>query len=162
MMYDTSDVQVLEEIIEKYSNMVYRLALSRVKNKENAEDVYQEVFFRLSRNKPIFKDEDHKKAWLIRVTINCSKTLISSSWFKNTAPLEQEIKFETKERHDVYYAVMELPVKYRTIVHLFYYEGLKINEISRALHINESTVKTRLSRARQKLKELMEGGFEDE
>lgn len=161
-MYDTSDKQVVREIIEEYSNMVYRLALSRVKSKENAEDIYQEVFFRLSRSKPLFTDKEHTKAWLIRVTINCSKSFLSSSWFKHTTPLEQEIKFETKEKHDVYYAVMELPQKYRTIIHLFYYEGLKITEIGKVLKLNESTVKTRLSRARNKLKELMKGGFEDE
>ena len=75
--------------------------------------------------------------------------------------MKEEIVFETKERHDIYYAVQELPIKYRTIIYLFYYEGYKINEISKILKINENTIKARLSRAREKLKEKIEGGIEE-
>ena len=69
--------------------------------------------------------------------------------------------FETKERNDIYYAVQELPLKYRTIIHLYYYEGYKINEISKILNINDNTIKSRLARAREKLKEKVEGGIEE-
>lgn len=142
----------INEIIYKYSDMVYRLAISRTRNKADAEDVFQEVFFRLAKKMPEFESEEHTKAWLIRVTINCSNNIFNSSWFKNTVNLEDEIKFEEKEEHDIYYAVMNLPLKYRTIIYLFYYEEYKVKEISKLLKINESTVKTRLSRAREKLK----------
>ena len=152
----------LESMIEKYSDMVYRLALTRTKSKENSEDVYQEVFLRLYRKLPKFESEEHEKAWLIRVTINCSKNLLNSSFFKNTTNLEEEISFENKERHDIYYAVQSLSLKYRTIIYLYYYEGYRINEISKILKINENTVKTRLSRAREDLKQKIEGGIEDE
>jgi RNA polymerase sigma-70 factor (ECF subfamily) len=151
----------LEMMIEKYSNMVYRLALTRTNTKENSEDVYQEVFLRLSRKMPQFENEEHEKAWLIRVTINCSKSLLNSSFLKNTTEINEDIVFETKERHDIYYAVQELPIKYRTIIYLFYYEGYKINEISKILKINENTIKARLSRARNKLKQIIEGGIEE-
>ena len=151
----------LEMMIEKYSNMVYRLALTRTNTKENSEDVYQEVFLRLARKMPEFKNEEHEKAWLIRVTINCSKNLLNSSFLKNTTEMKEELVFETKERHDIYYAVQDLPVKYRTIIYLFYYEDYKINEISKRLKINENTIKSRLSRAREKLKEKIEGGIEE-
>ena len=151
----------LEMMIEKYSDMVYRLALTRTKSKENSEDVYQEVFLRLSREMPDFKTEEHEKAWLIKVTINCSKNLLNSTFLKHTAEMKEDIAFETKERHDIYYAVQELPLKYRTIIHLYYYEGYKINEISKILKINENTVKSRLARAREKLKEKVEGGIEE-
>ena len=147
-------------MIEKYSNMVYRLALTRTNTKENSEDVYQEVFLRLARKMPEFENEEHEKAWLIRVTINCSKNLLNSSFLKNTTEMKEDIVFETKERHDIYYAVQELPVKYRTIIYLFYYEDYKISEISKILKINENTIKSRLSRAREKLKEKVEGGIE--
>lgn len=150
----------LEMMIEKYSNMVYRLALTRTNTKENSEDVYQEVFLRLARKMPEFENEEHEKAWLIRVTINCSKNLLNSSFLKNTTEMKEDIVFETKERHDIYYAVQELPVKYRTIIYLFYYEDYKISEISKILKINENTIKSRLSRAREKLKEKVEGGIE--
>ncbi len=150
----------LEMMIEKYSNMVYRLALTRTNTRENSEDVYQEVFLRLARKMPEFENEEHEKAWLIRVTINCSKNLLNSSFLKNTTEMKEDIIFETKERHDIYYAVQELPVKYRTIIYLFYYEDYKISEISKILKINENTIKSRLSRAREKLKEKVEGGIE--
>ena len=150
----------LEMMIEKYSEMVYRLALTRTKSKENSEDVFQDVFFRLSRKMPNFESEEHEKAWLIKVTINCSKNLLSSAFLRHTTEMKEEFIFETKERHDIYYAVQELTLKYRTIIHLYYYEGYKINEISKILNINENTIKSRLTRAREKLKEKIEGGIE--
>ena len=156
----TNKNKYLENMIEEYSDMVYRLALTRTKSKENSEDVYQEVFLRLSRKLPNFESEEHERAWLIKVTINCSKNLLNSKFLKYNAELKEEITFETKERHDIYYAVQELPLKYRTIIHLYYYEQYKINEISRILNINENTIKSRLARAREKLKQKIEGGIE--
>lgn len=150
----------LENMVEKYSDMVYRLALTRTKSKENSEDVYQEVFFRLARKLPKFESEEHEKAWIIKVTINCSKNLLNSKFLKYNSELKEEIIFETKERHDIYYAVQELPLKYRTIIHLYYYEQYKINEISKILNISENTIKSRLARAREKLKQKIEGGIE--
>ena len=161
MEYTNTD-KYLEKMIEKYSNMIYRLALVRTKTKENSEDVYQEVFLRLAKKMPNFESEEHEKAWLIRVTINCSKNLLNSKFLKNTTELKEEIVFETKERHDIYYAVQELPLKYRTVVYLHYYENYKINEIGKILGIKENTVKSHLARAREKLKNAMEGGIEDE
>lgn len=158
----TNTNKYLEKMIEKYSNMIYRLALVRTKTKENSEDVFQEVFLRLARKMPSFESEEHEKAWLIRVTINCSKNLLNSKFLKNTAELKEEIAFETKERHDIYYAVQELPLKYRTVIHLHYYENYKISEISKILGMKENTVKSHLARAREKLKNMLEGGIENE
>lgn len=160
MEYNSKEVYI-EKMIEKYSDMVYRLALTRTKSKESSEDIYQEVFFRLYRRLPEFKSEEHEKAWMIRVTINCSKNLLKSHFFKYDTKMPEEIIFETKERHDIYYAVQELPLKYRTIIHLYYYENYKINEISKILNINENTVKTRLTRARERLKVKMGGNMEE-
>lgn len=157
----TDKNKYLEKMIEKYSDMVYRLALTRTKSKENSEDVYQDVFLRLSKKLPDFESEQHEKAWLIRVTINCSKNLLSSKFLKYKEELKEDITFETKERHDIYYAVQELPLKYRTIIHLYYYENYKINEISKILNIKENTIKSNLSRAREKLKQKVEGGIEE-
>lgn len=157
----TDKNKYLEKMIEKYSDMIYRLALTRTKSKENSEDVYQEVFLRLSKKLPDFESEEHEKAWLIRVTINCSKNLLSSKFLKYKEELKDDITFETKERHDIYYAVQELPLKYRTIIHLYYYENYKINEISKILNIKENTIKSNLSRAREKLKQKVEGGIEE-
>lgn len=154
--------QILEDTIEKYSNMVYRLAVARTGKTEEAQDVYQEVFLRLAKKMPDFESEEHKKAWLIRVAINCSKTLLNSSFVRHRAELDENLSFETPERHDLYYAVLKLPIKYRTVVHLYYYENYSIKEISKILKTNENTVKTRLSRARKQLEEAVKGGIEDE
>ena len=154
--------QYLENTIEKYSNMVYRLAMARTGNTESSQDVYQEVFLRLAKKMPEFESEEHRKAWLIKVTINCSKTLLNSNFLKHIAELDDNLSFETPERHDIYYAVLNLPIKYRTVVHLYYYENYSIKEISKILKVNENTIKTRLSRARKQLKNNIKGGIEDE
>ena len=156
-----SKEEYMEFLIEKYSNMMYRLALARTKNKEDAEDVFQEVFLKINKKMPDFESEAHEKAWIIRVTINLSKNIFSSSWMKNTFPLEDEIKFEDEKEQEIYFDVLALPIKYRTVIHLFYYEGFTIKQIASILKTNENTVKTRLLRAREKLKSRLEGGFND-
>lgn len=150
-----------KDITEKYFNMVYKLALSQTKDKANTDDVVQEVFLRLIKGNTKFESEEHIKAWLIRVTLNCSKNVFSNSWFKKTVPLSEEIVFESKEKSDVYYAVADLPRKYRTVIHLFYYEGFSVAEIAKILKSKESTVKSQLHRGREMLKEKLKGGFED-
>lgn len=152
----------IDYVLTKYSNMVYRLALSRTRNIADAEDILQEVFLRLIHKKPEFESEEHRKAWLIRVTVNCSSKLLTSAWFRRTVPLEEELKFETKEKNDVYYAVMELPLKYRTVIHLYHYEDMSISQISEVLNIKESTIKSQLLRARQLLKTKLKGEFDNE
>ena len=150
-------------VVDKYSNMVYRLALSRTANIQNAEDIYQEVFYRLSKKMPEFESVEHEKAWLIKVTINCANNFWKSNKYcDDIEELKEKLKFETPEKSMVYYAVMELPTKYRIIIHLYYYENYKINEICEILHIKEGTIKSCLSRAREKLKEKLQGGDFDE
>ena len=158
----TDKNKYIEYLVEEYSDMIYRLALSRTKDKDTSKDVYQEVFLRLSKKTPEFENEDHEKAWIIRVTINCSNNIFENNFFKNTVPIKEELVFETEPRNEIYYAVLDLPIKYRTVIHLFYYEGYKTNEISKILNVNENTVKSQLSRARERLKSKIEGGFEDE
>lgn len=160
----TNENEYLNYMIEKYADMVYRIALTRTNNKQDSEDVFQEVFLRITKKIPTFESVEHEKAWIIRVTINCTNTLLSSNWKKRTQSLEENIEFETKESHDIFFEVSKLPKKYRTVIYLFYYEGYKINEIGKLLNTNESTIKTWLTRAREKLKKSMggEGVFEDE
>lgn len=149
-----------QRVIEKYFDMVYHLAMSQVKNKSNADDIVQDVFLKYIQSTKSFESEEHIKAWLIRVTINCSHSFFTTSWFKKTVPLEDELVFEMEEKSDVYYAVLELPEKYRTVIHLFYYEDMSIAEISTALRIKETTIKSQLSRGREMLREKLKGGPE--
>lgn len=147
------------DIVDKYSDMVYKLALNQTKHKADAEDVYQEVFIRIVEKNILFESDEHLKAWLIRVTINCSKKIFSSSWYKKRSELKDDIYFDKKEDELLYYEVMELQKKYRTVIHLYYYEDYSVNEISEILNIKPSTVKTHLFRARDLLKNKLEGGL---
>ena len=152
----------IKEIIDNYSDMVYKVALTRCGTVENAEDVFQNVFMKLSEKMPKFKSEEHKKAWLIRVTINFSKNMNTSAWNKRVVTLDENIEFETKEESDVYSVVCELPPNYRTVIYLFYYEGYKVEEIAKLMSTTSGTIKTWLYRARDILKTKLEGGFENE
>lgn len=147
----------LKEIMNEYSDMVYRLALARTKNISDAEDVFQEVFLRYFKHQDKIQNSDHTRFWLIRVTINCSKSLLTSPWFRHTVPLRDELTFSSPEKGDVYYATLGLPLKYRTVIYLFYYEDLSIAEISKITNIKESTIKSQLSRGRNILKECLKG-----
>ena len=149
----------VDEVIEKYADMVYRLAFSRVKNKNDADDIFQEVFLRYIKNEREFETEEHRKAWLIRVTINCSNSFFSSAWIQKFVPIAETEPdpYEGPEELGLHEVLMELPVKYRTVLHLFYYEDLPINEIGRILKRKPATVKTQLMRARQMLKEKLKG-----
>lgn len=141
--------------VEKHFNMVLRLAMARVGDKHRADDVVQEVFYRFLKKDRQFENEEHLKAWLIKVTINCSKNVFLDSFFKNTAELTEDIVFNDPEESSVYYAVLSLPSKYRTVIHLFYYEDMPVKEIAGLLNSKETTVKSQLHRAREMLKEKL-------
>ena len=145
-----------EQIIKIYSDMVYRLAFARTGAKDDADEVYQEVFLRLLKRQPVFESQEHCKAWLLRVTINCSNTLLSSLWKKRTVALEEDLPFQEKESLKLYEELSKLPQKYRDVIHLFYYEELSVADIAKILHRKESTVRTQLTRARTMLKEILE------
>ena len=152
----------IERVIEQYADMVYRIALTRTGTKDNAEDIFQEVFLKYSQKAPNFESYVHEKAWLIRVTINLSKNFNNSAWNKNVVNLDENLRFETPEETGVYEIVCKLPQNYRTVIYLMYYEGYRINEIAEMMKEKEGTIKTWAFRARQILKENLEGGFEDE
>lgn len=150
------------ELIEKYGNMVYRLALARTGNKDSSEDIFQEVFLKVCKKMPEFQSAEHEKAWLIRVTINCSKSWLNSFWNRKVDSIEENIPFETEEEKEVWDKVAALPEKYRIVLHLYYWEGYRIKEISQILKIKENTIKTRLARAKESLRENWEGGMQNE
>lgn len=152
----------LKEIIEKYSDMVYKLALTRTGTIENAEDVFQDVFIKFAEKMPEFENIEHEKAWFIRVTINFSKNLKNNNWNKKIVSLSENMIFSAQEETNIFSSVSELPKNYRTVIYLSYYEGYKVKEIAKILKKNENTIKTWLSRGRELLKEKLKGGFENE
>lgn len=151
-----------EEALYQYSDMVYRLALLQMKNKSDAEDIFQEVFLRLVQHQDKISDEEHLKAWLIRVTLNCCKKQFDSAWRRKMVSMEEqkETGYEAEyEENVVYKEVQNLPEKYRTVIHLFYFEEYSVKEIGKITGQKESAVKTQLSRARGILKEKLKGEF---
>lgn len=155
-----------ERVLERYGKMLYRLAFSRTGNYHDANDVVQDAMLRYIRSEKCFNDEEHRKAWLIKITINCSKSFHSSGWNRHRSGEEMdEEKFGSYDgdlnkvdtKNAVLKAVLELPAKYRTVVHLFYYEDMTIEEICRVLDATEGAVKTQLHRARNMLKSKLEG-----
>ena len=155
-----------EDVYYRYSEMVYRLALARCRNVSDAEDVLQDVFTRYVRANPSFDSAAHQKAWLIKTAINCSNPLLTSAWHRHTTGLD-ELTLGAGEygmqdsAAEVYAAVMRLPIKLRTAIHLFYYEGYKVSEIAELTDSKPSTVKSRLSRAREKLENELKGELFD-
>lgn len=149
-----------DEIAERYIDTVYRLALARTKTPEHAEDVTQDVFLRLLQSGKKFESEEHLKAWLIRVTINRTKDLFLSAWFRNTEELKENIPMRQEEDQGLYHALLLLPQKYRTVIHLHYYEGYNVTEIAEILKTAPGTVKSRLHRGRALLKDILEKGGE--
>lgn len=144
------------ETIKRNSNTVYRLAFSQTRNKNDADDIYQEVFLRYIKHKPVFENNEHEKAWFIRVTLNCGKTHLKS--FRNPKFEELDESFEAEEvsREDLSFALDKLPKKYRAVIHLFYYEDMSVNDIAKALDLKKGNVRMLLTRARRKLKEILE------
>lgn len=156
----------IEKVISTYSDMIYRLAHANMKSSSDADDIYQEVFLRYIKalKKGLtFESEEHCKAWFIRVTVNCCKSMKTSAWFKKTAPLEDNFSEsydrEIDEKVDFHDALMKIPQKYRSVIHLFYYEQLSIDQISNVLDVKPSTVRTQLVRARASLKEILKGEY---
>ena len=139
--------------------MVFRIAYSQTKNKADAEDVFQEVFLRLMRSNTEFESEKHLQAWLIRVTINTGRNLLTSAWFRRTVGIDHDIHADELQISEIYDTVSQLPVKYRIVIHLHYYEDMPISEISNILGKNENTVKSQLCRAREMLKQKLKGDF---
>lgn len=152
----------VENILNKYQDMVYRLALTYCKNLHDAKDITQEVFFKYIQSNVKFNGDEHTKAWLIKVTINQCRKLLISPWFQRTQPLDENLTFTEQSHSELYQAVMRLPKHQRLAIHLFYYEEYSIKEIAQTLNKNEATVRSYLHRARKKLKSLLEEGIFDE
>lgn len=149
--------------VDRYADMVYRLALSQMKNRADADDLFQEVFVRLVSNIEKLESWDHVKAWLIRVTINCAKKHFDLYWNKNVDYIEDEERIRGEEAYEpppeypIREAVSKLPPRYRLAVHLYYFEELSVAEIAKCTDQKEGTVKSQLHRAREMLKEMLNG-----
>lgn len=143
--------------VERWGDMVWRLALAGTKNRHDAEDVFQEVFERFFRHEEKLQTAEHRKAWLIRCTINRCKSLFASPWRQRKVSMDQIRELGIpEETREVYFAVQQLPKKYALVIHLHYYEGYSVAEIASMLDCAEGTVKSQLSRARSLLRQILQ------
>ena len=146
----------MEQIYDKYHESVYRLAFAYCKNRADAEDITSDVFLKRFAYRKPFADESHETAWMMRVTVNLAKDLLRSFRYRFTVPLEEAtLIFESPEESEVYRAVMALPAKYRSVIHLYYYESYSVAEIAKIVGRSETAVQTQLYRARKLLKESL-------
>ncbi|RKJ40677.1 sigma-70 family RNA polymerase sigma factor [Acutalibacter sp. 1XD8-33] len=144
--------------VREYGDMVYRVALNACKNPADAEDILQTALLKLYREKSPFESPEHVRRWLIRVAVNEAKKLARSAWLRKTLPLEDyaaTLEFQAPEESELFLQVMALPAKYRTPLYLYYYEGYPVREVAALCGLKESTVQTRLQRARQALKQAL-------
>ncbi|MBD5461240.1 MAG: sigma-70 family RNA polymerase sigma factor [Lachnospiraceae bacterium] len=149
------------EVIKKYSDMVYRMAFSLLKNRYDAEDIHQDVFVQYLKKRPKFENSEHERAWFLRVTVNLCRNFWKKAWRQREVGLvEEELDGRTaagaeETEDEIIGLVKRLPRKYRIVIHLFYYEELSTEEIAKVLGMKPSTVRTQLTRAREKLKVLL-------
>ena len=148
----------LEEVMGRYQTMVFRLAYSYTRSRSDAQDLCQEVFLRYFCSRPPFASEEHRRAWLLRVTVNRCKTHLTSWWVRRTVPLDDRIPMPEPEPQALDEALRQLAEKDRLVIHLFYYEECSTREIARMMRTTEGAVRTRLTRARQRLGKILEGG----
>ncbi|MBO5274860.1 MAG: sigma-70 family RNA polymerase sigma factor [Clostridia bacterium] len=147
-------------LFDTYHNMVYRLALTMTHSRQDAEDITQTVFLKLldGKSRPAAGKE---RPWLAAVTVNACKDLLRSFWRRSIEPLDDMIPAQMSEERALFDAVMALPINYRTVVHLHYYEGYTFAEIGEMLQIKPSAVSMRLHRARKLLRSsLQEDAYE--
>ncbi len=156
----------MDSVIDRYQDMVYGLALTRTGNQADADDVFQEVFLAYCQCGKTFRDEEHRKAWLLRTTINQARRVTASSWRQKTVPLsEQEdapVQFREPEENQVWEALQDLTEDYRLPIYLFYFQELSTQEIAKILAIRPGAVRMRLTRGRDQLREMLKGAYFDE
>lgn len=146
--------------VEIYANMIQRICLYYLKNQSDTEDIFQNVFLKYMLHEGVFKEEEHEKAWLIRVTINACKDHLKSLFRHRTIPLEDLAEQATEipeEQREVLEALLSLSAKYKDVLYLHYYEGYSAIEISRILGKKENTIYSLLSRGRGLLKDKLGG-----
>lgn len=163
------DREYFRKCVEQYENTVFRVAVNYCRSYHDAEDITQEVFLRFYRRIGKTLDDEHTRFCLIRMAVNLSINMTRSAWRKKVVVCDNDdltsvlyrntqADLEERERYgQIVSAVRELPIKYRSVVHLYYYEDLSVREIAGILKQKETTVQTQLMRARDMLKEKLGG-----
>ena len=175
MVQIIKDNQELQYKINRYSDMLFKIAFLRLQNAQDAEDVVQEVFYQYIKRESAFDSEEHERAWLIKVTLNACRKVWRSAWNRHRSGGEEDMNTYSQDAEQqgleegflsvesnriLLAAVKELPAKYRDVIHLFYYEELSIREISEVTGRKESTVTSQLTRGRELLKRRLKEEYD--
>ncbi len=164
----------IETLIRQYGNDVLRTAYMYVKDIHSAEDIFQDVFIKVNQKLSTFEGNSGIKTWIIRITINTCKDYLKSAWNRRVVPMMDyqedaiisETDYDEVESQDtkelIKKSVLSLPEKYKEVVLCVYFQEMSIAEAAKTLQIAEGTAKSRLSRAREKLKSILEGRISDE
>lgn len=161
-MYPETDRPVCwEDLIDENEARLYRTALAILGDRSEAEDAVQDAFLKLLEKRPALESAAHRQAWLMRVLVNGCKTRLRSPWRRRNVPLTDAVPAPEPEERQEVEEVMSLPPRDRAVIHLFYYEGYATGEIARLTGEAEGTVRSRLSRARKKLRTLLDGEHDD-
>ncbi len=148
------------QAIERYADTVQRICMLHLRNPADTEDIFQTVFLKYLTSTTEFENQEHEKAWFIRVTLNACKDLLKSFFRSRSVPLEalpEQAQALAPEHREVLEAVLSLPEKYKDVVYLHYYDGYSATEISKLLGKNVNSVYTLLSRAKKILKQTLGG-----
>ncbi|MCI9124579.1 MAG: sigma-70 family RNA polymerase sigma factor [Eubacterium sp.] len=157
--------QSINALVQRYRDNLFAVAFNICKNAADADDVVQETFLQYYVTGKNFENEQHIRAWLIRVAINRAKNINHSFWREHKMPLEdymETLVFETPEDETLFETVMGLPEKYRIVIHLYYYEDYSVHEIASALKLTESNVKVRLARGRGMLRDALKEEWDND
>ena len=155
----------MEEVIGRYRSTVYGLALAKTNSPADADDIFQEVFIAYFQSSRVFREEEHRKAWLLRTTLNQCRRLYRSARRRETVALtgaEPAPVFQRAEENALWEALCALREDYRLPLYLFYFEELSTAQIAAALSLRPGTVRMRLSRGREQLREALKGEIFDE
>lgn len=156
--------------IQNYSDMLYKIALTQMKNRHDAEDIVQEVMYQYIKSSKNFENEEYEKAWLIHVTLNACRKVWRSAWYKHSIPflsviekgtesgLEENIIYQ-EEGREIIAAVLKLPRKYREVIHLFYFQELSINEIAGITGRKVNTITSQMTRGRELLRKTLKEDY---
>lgn len=146
-------------VVDLYAKTVWRIALGRTRREDYAEEVFQNVFLRLFRKERSFDSEEHRKAWVIRTTLNCCKDYFATSMASDTVSLEElgDSLAVPEEKRDGLEVLLRLPAKYRVPLQLYYIEGMSAEECAAVMKLRPGTFRVRLSRGKAMLKELLKG-----
>lgn len=160
-MYDWNDSNDAARFVQTYADLILRLSLSYGLNRQDAQDICQELFLKLLSTHQTFREAEHEKAWVIRATGNACKNLKRAAHWSRRADLDEARALASPATPDSDFLelVQSLPEKYRLVISLHYYEGYSAEEIAQLLHQSPAAIRKRLERARKHIKTELKGAL---